>query len=443
MKNDSDFLFPKNIAPVDWNIQDSIDDRPVSEIVCMVCDNGVFGPELCIRLAREFKKVYFYSAWKEEFPVLNQLCISFGVPGIINVRDVFEPDDVDLYVFPNVGDPYIQKQLISQGKKVFGSRMAEDLELNRFYGAKQLQKVGLPVPNIINVKGIDYLIKYLTPLEDKWIKISYYRGEMETFHFTNIKECYGFLENLKHKLGAIGNEIEFLVYDPIEAIVETGGDLIIIDGKPSSHMQIGYELKDEAYIAKIVPYNDCPEIIKTVHDKINPLLGQYGYRNLFSTEIRVTNSKLMYMSDFTCRFGAPSFELFIENCQNFPEVIWKGAQGISIPLEMKYTYGVSAHIYCEFAQENWAPIFFPKEIRPFVKIRNLAIINDIMYYVPQPYEYPEYGCVLGFGNTLEEAVNHCKQNASQISGYQITIKLDSIEAGLKQIEEGNKIGISF
>ena len=440
---DNSFLFPKNLSPINWNKETTFDNGNVKDKVALVADNGIF-IELAIRLAKDFKKVYYYTDWKEEFPVLEQVAIGFGVQNIINVKDIFEPDDVDIYIFPNTGNPYIQKKLINDGKIVWGTRMAEDLELNRFYGAKQLQKAGLPVPNIKNIQGIDNLITYLTPLQDKWIKVSYYRGQGETWHFTNIKECAGYLENVKCKLGPFGEVFEWLVFDPIEAVTETGADGIVIDGQPANYIQYGYEVKDLCYCAEWIEYAKVPELIKVVHDKINPILGQYGYRNFFSTEIRVTESKIPYMSDFTTRMGAPSFELIIENVENISDVIWNGAQGKLIDLKPKYKYACMANMLSEFGCDNNLAIFFPSTIRDMVKLRNLAVINGTYYYIAQPYAYPEIGSVLGFSNTsMEDAIAQCKANAKQVSAYQLEIRVDALDECLNEIEKGKSIGIDF
>ena len=438
----NNFLFPQNLTIENWNQQTPILSGNLNEIVAIIIDNGLF-VDVAQRLSKDFKKVYYFTAHREEFPTIEQVSIGMGLDNIIKVKDIFEPEDVDIYIFPNTGDQQLQKHLIKMGKIVLGSRKADDLELNRFYGMKKLQEIGLPTPNIVKIFGLDNLVNYLTPLTDKYIKCSYYRGEFETFHYTNINECSNYLQKLKVDLGAIADIFEFNVFNPIDSVIETGADCIVIDGKPSDYIQYGYEIKDLAYVAKWVKYDELPNIIKQVHNPINNLLGQYGYRNLFSSEIRITKNQIPYMIDYTTRFGAPSHELILENVENISDVLFQGAQGVSIPLKIKYTYAVQANIISEWGCENWLEIDFPTEIEQFVKLRNVCKINNKMYCIPQPYSYPEMGTVLGFGNTIEEAIDMCKKNAEQVKGFQLEIRVDALDEALIQIEKGKQLNINF
>lgn len=256
-------------------------------------------------------------------------------------------------------------------------------------------------------------------------------------------ECENYLQKLKFELGSVADIFEFNVFDPIDSVIETGADGVVIDGIPSDYIQYGYEIKDLAYVAKWVKYNDLPTIIKQVHDPINKLLGEYGYRNLFSSEIRVTKNNIPYMIDFSTRFGAPSHELILENVLNLADVLYQGAQGISIPLQIKYPYAAQANIISEYGCENDLVIDYQKEIEQFVKLRNVCKINNEMICKVQPYEYPEMGTCLGFGNTIQEAIENCKNVAKQIHGFDLQIRVDALDEGLKQIELGKSYGIDF
>jgi hypothetical protein len=409
----------------------------------MVIDNGIFFG-LAQRLARDFGKVYYYTDYNEEFLTIEQVLIGAGFEdvNIVKVKDVFEVD-ADLYVFPNSNHEALQARLISMNKNVFGSRYGAQLEGDRWFGVKTVKECGLPIPNVARINGVDNLIAFLADKEDKWIKISHYRGVGETWHYTNMDECQDYLNKLKYELGAINTIFEFLVFDAIDAEVETGFDGIFIDDQFSNIVSLGFEIKDLLYVAKYIKYQDLPEIVKIVGNKVNPALKQFGYRNFFSTEERITKNKIPYFTDWTCRSASPAGELFYENISNISEAIWYGAQGLHIELQAQFLYGVQGNIISDYGCTNWMNVEFPDDIQQYVKLRNCCKIDNKIYCIPQPYEYPELGTVLGFGNTLQEAAEQCVSHASQVKGFQIEVRCDALEEALKQIELAKAYGINF
>jgi len=439
-----DFLFPQTKPIINPNQDFNVIEENLKGKNIMVIDHGIF-TYLAEKLVPYFNKVYYFCHYAEEFITLHQISIGVGIPGVIKVRDIFEVDDVDLYIFPNTFDATIQKQLIKMGKHVWGGRDGDELELNRWYALQKLQEIGLPVPNATKIIGLNQLIEYLKGMEDKYIKISALRGICETFHYTNYQECEQYLNiELREHCGGMVDNVEFLVFEPIgdSETIETGMDSICIDGIFSDMVGYGYEIKDAAYLCHYVKYDELPQIIKYGADKLQKVFHEYGYRNFFSNEIRIANT-VPYLTDFTCRLGSPSGELLIENIENIAEVIWYGSQGVSIPVKMKYAYGVQAHIKSEFVQENWLPIFIDDDAKPFIKLRNYCCVNGQYYVIPNPMGYDEAGTVLGFGDTLDEAIVNLEKNSKKVRGFNIDIELDAIEKGVKVILEGNKIDIKF
>lgn len=436
-----DFLYPLPIILNPNKEIGSFEKVDLKTKSVLICDNGIFFG-IAQRLAEDFGTVYYYTDYTEEFLTTEQVLIGAGFDNITKVKDVFEVD-VDLYVFPNSNHEALQAQLIKAGKLVFGSRYGAQLESDRWFGVKTVQECGLPVPNVKKINGVDNLIAYLTDKEDKWIKISHYRGVGETWHFTTMDECQDYLNKLKYELGAINTIFEFLVFDSIDADIETGFDGMFIDDQFSNIVSLGFEIKDLLYVAKYIQYKDLPELVKVVGDKITPALNKFGYRNFFSTEERIPKNKIPYFTDWTCRSASPAGELFYSNITNISEAIWYGAQGIKVDLQAQYKYGVQGNIISDYGSTNWMQVEFPEEISKYVKLRNCCKINDKIYCIPQPYEYPELGTVLGFGNTLEEAVLNCQENAEQVKGFQIEVRCDAIEEALAQIKKAKAYGIEF
>lgn len=443
MNSITDFLFQPPTGPVNYNPEI----QPLQEVdlktkSVMVIDHGIF-TYVAEKLVNIYGKVYYFCHHQEEYPTIEQLAIGTGIPGVTKVHDPLEVD-CDLYVFPNTYDSTLQKQLLKMGKNVWGSRKGDELELNRWYGLQTLSKVGLPVPNATKIIGVDNLINYLRQTNNKYIKISYLRGVTETFHYTNMKECGNYLNvELREACQPLEKYIEFIVFEPIDAKIESGFDCINIDGQFSDYVQLGYEVKDCAYVFKTVKYNELPELIKITGDKLSDVFKGYGYRGFFSNEVRITENKIPYLIDFTCRLGSPSGEPMIENLENIGEVLWYGSQGHLLPLKFKNVYGCQAHIYSTYGTDKAQPIFYPEEIKDYVKLRNYCIVDGQRYIIPEPMCYSEKGTVIGYGSTLQEAIDQCKEHASQISGWGVEIKLDDIEKGLDSIKIGEQYGIIF
>ena len=219
----------------------------VSDKKVLVVDDGMF-IEFAIRLARDFKKVLYWTNWKSEYPLSKDDMIGVGVPGIERVSELFDYiDKVDLIVFTSIYYGDLQEFLVKKGYRVFGSRKGDELERKRVEAIEHFKDLGLPQPKYKQIIGIDNLIKYLSDKEDKWIKVSEYRGKNETWHYIDKELSSRKLAEKKHELGDEGKVFEFLVFDPINGddIVECGFDTpITVDGKYPKSVINGYEKKD-------------------------------------------------------------------------------------------------------------------------------------------------------------------------------------------------------
>src|SRR4029077_14457061 len=98
---------------------------------CLVWDNGLF-IEMAVTLAKDFGRVIYFAPWVSGYPRSNALRIGEGLPGVARVSSPWPYfDEVDLWVFPDVYDGPVQEFLVKQGKRVWGTRMGEELELDR------------------------------------------------------------------------------------------------------------------------------------------------------------------------------------------------------------------------------------------------------------------------------------------------------------------------
>ena len=128
--------------------------------------------------------------------------------------------------------------------------------------------------------------------------------------------------------------------------------------------------------------------------------------------------------------------------ENYAECVWEGADGNLIDPIQKWKYGVEICVESDWSEKNWMAIHFPKEIEPFVKLRNYTKIDDVFYVLPMN-EGPRVGAVIGLGNTLKEAVEQAITNAKQIEGFHIECDIESVSKGIKTITDAEESGTYF
>lgn len=425
-----------------------MDTELLKDKVAIVYDEGMF---MCLaeRLSRDFKKVYFYSPWKSEYPVSQDDMIGEGVPGIERISDFWAVVDdvnnkynIDIYIFPSIYNGDIQNHLVSLGKRVWGSRNGDELERFRLQANSEFEKLGLPRPTMTPVIGIDALKKHLKPLEDKYIKISNYRGDFETKHYENYELFENWLAEREFELAQQGKEYEFIVEDPIVA-EEFGYDGYCIDGEYPDTTLFGLEQKDCGYIGHVKPYKEISPLITDFNEKIKPIMKLYKYRNFFSTEQRITDEKVSYEIDFTARFPAPPGELLIEIISNISEIIWFGAGGIMIQPEFEAEYGIEIMINSESAPNRWQAVYYPEEIDRWIKLRHKTVIKGVKCVIPKYRDFSNIGALVAIGGSIEECIDKAKKYADMIKGDGVDVKIGAIDKMLETIKRGKKLGISF
>ena len=264
----------------------------------LIWDHGLFLDALAVPLAKDFKRVLYYVPYENAYPRSNAPRIGEGIPGIERVLSPWPHyDEIDLWVFPDVYEGDLQEFLVSQGKRVWGCRKGEFLELDREASKEHSKKLGIDIGNYSVVKGLDALREHLKTHDDQYVKVSAFRGDTETFHAPNFKHAETQLDELEHNLGAKKKIIEFIVEDAINDAIEVGYDGYVIDGKFAKHAILGVEVKDKAYVGKTMNYERLPETAKDVNAKLAPTLKEYGYRGFISTELRCTKDGKAYLID--------------------------------------------------------------------------------------------------------------------------------------------------
>lgn len=412
------------------------------EVHFRVCDKGLFLP-VARRLSRDARKVSYWTPNLERsFPSVQQ-AIGDGF-GDIELAESFLSDleDVDCFVFPDIGFADYQEHLVSLGKPVWGSRRGDSLELSRGKFLKTLEKLGLTVPPYEKVTGITNLAIFLEDKKDRWIKVSKFRGDWETFHWRSGEEDGNVLDYYAMRFGPFREQISFYVFEPIDAEIEDGCDSWCVDGVFPEVVVHGMEAKDKAFIGTFQRYDDLPEEVRHINDAFGKVLDPYGYRNFFSSEVRITKDNECFFIDPTCRAGSPPSQVMTEMIANYAEVIWHGANGVLLNPESAARFGVQALCKTNRDKECWTYLKLKGDMDRWLKSSD-ALGHEGMIALP-PGDNAT-GCedwLTGIGDTLAEAIKHLQHNVKQLPDG-CSCDCLSLAEILQEIESAEEAGMEF
>lgn len=407
-------------------------------------DYGLFA-EVALRLARDFGRVLYYVPWKTSFCHSAPAHVGVGLAKNMERIDHFwdAVPEADIVVFGEIPDADAQKVVVEKfGKPVLGHRGAERLETDR-WGTRRLQRdLGIAAPRTKRFSSVEDMVEYLKTHENKWVKLSTFRGDSETFHHENWHATEIYIDKFVNRVGALKNRYEFLVEDHIEGI-EIGYDGWHVRGQFPSSAYWGFEVKDRGYIGRFSPYLEIPEPVRFINSKMAPILAREEAAGFCSFEFRLGRDGIPYLIDPCMRFASPPTEALMEGYSNFSQIVWDAANGRMAAPECLGTYLAIALIHCPEALTNWVPLDIPADIRRWVKVRNAAVIDGKLYHVPTDHEMPEVGAVVGIADTLEEAIEQVKDRAEQVKGYGLDIKVDALDSAQEEIAEAAEYGITF
>lgn len=412
----------------------------------MVVDRGGMFVSWAQRLARDFGEVHYHNpAWKKLDPKTRELLIGYGLPGVEMVKNFWKKaHEIDLFIFTANLDGDLQDELVRQGKRVWGVRGAEDLELYRAEAKREMMEQGMPMNKFWVVHGIKELRECLKEHPNTHVKVPLVRGDTETFSAPSLAQVEPKLFELQHELDASGEILEFVIEENIPDALEIGYDgwYIAGGGFPVIAMN-GIEVKDKCYGGVILPYGDLDPNVLFVNKKLAPLLDRYGCRGFLSTEIRVGADEIPIPIDLTLRCPSPPSESEQEWIANWGLIMWHGAEGTMVRPEPVAKYAVQACIYSDFADDNWLPVTFSEELAPWVKLFFHSKINGKDRVMPQTCEFNEVGWVVGIGDTMDEAIAACQEHAEALDGYRLEVKTDAIQNLLDEIKKGEELGVQF
>ena len=424
---------------VEADTGEAVEDKPLNEATVCLIDNGLL-TFMAEDLAEHFGKVLYFMGHISAFPKSNITEIGTGLKGVERIDEqkfwqMTDANQIDRYVCPDTYYGGLQTHLAGLGKRVWGSRLGENLELDRVKAKELIEQVGLPSKPYKVVIGLDNLRAELKRPENEgsWVKISYTRGDGETRRNESYALSETWLDEWAYRLGALKDDTEFIIEPNIDG-EEIGFDGYIVDGQFPENMLLGIEVKDSGYACAVIPTSDAPPPILEVNEKLADYFREHQYRGFFSDEIRVEEDGTGYLTDPTTRAGSPPSQLYFALISNLAEVLWKGAMGEFVEPEYSAKYGVLAFIQGEWAKDNWQPIEYPDEIAPYVKLRNKIVMDGKTYVIPEETGMQQVGAVIATGDTLIEAIELLVERAGQIKGYQLNVQLDSIPRAMGEVQ---------
>ena len=438
------------------------------DLKILVCDSGGLQVEEAVRLARDFGRVYYFCPNYDYRPSLKKSMIGERLRDVKVIEQWmykwndygdtsgdYDFNDIDIFYFPDIYFGDIQMHLLSLGKKVWGSRKAEELELLRFETKQKLAEIGLAVTPTVKFKDYNELIAYLQKEnKPKFIKLSWFRGVIESVQFKSMEESVEMLAELKKSLELAcaesgENAMELLAEDPIESDVEYGVDTYTIDGKFPNEVSFGIEIKDKLYLTKHELITNLPQQLQDTLYGLGLLIGEYGKGGCISkiaTEVRVDKKEQGHLIDITMRNPSPPTEILQEWQDNYSEIIVEGVDGKLIQPIYKTKYAAQVEFYSLYAEEHRQDVKIPDDIRQWVKLRNCCGKDKTgsgEYSVIPTGDLIEIGNIVGLGNTIEECFDKIKEYASKIEGEHLEFQFDAIEEAMAELKKMKAMGINF
>lgn len=416
--------------------------KSVSEVTACVIDHGLNLP-LALELSKSFAHVFYLnSSWIDAFPMLQKCIIGDGYPNLEVIDDHWPfKGDIDLYVFPDLYHAGEQEELESQGKAVWGSRSGDQMEIYRPRFLAALDKAGLQVPPFEKVIGLTKLREYLRDKEDCYIKISKYRGTIETQHWRNWAHDEGILDEWAVELGPAKDLLPFLVFEAIDTDIECGLDTYSIDGHWVQDQIVGYEWKDKGYFGAVTPIDKTPWQLASIAVSFTEELREHRYRNFISSEVRIKDDDF-YFIDPTRRCPWPATGSQLKLYKNLGEIIWHGAQGELVQPDMAAKFSCECVLTSKGDPRSWKIAEFPDDLKEWVMCGRSCLIDNRVCWPPNEVFGDMVGWLVNIADTPKDCVSGLLDKAKMLPDG-VSAATESLADLLKEIESGKDAGIPF
>jgi hypothetical protein len=415
--------------------------KDVSKLTVCFADHGIFLP-LALKLGERFKRVLYHTPWEQSFPTVNDCIIGDGFEQIERCDDIWKvKSEVDLFLFPDIMHGGLQLELESQGFPVWGSRRADTLEMNREKFHNLLDGLKMDVPSYVVKVGTTALAEHLKTAEDKVIKVSKFRGSIETCKWRNWAVDQNMVDAWAVQFGQAKELIRFLVFDVIDTDIELGCDTFNIRGQWPKRMIQGYEAKDSGFLSSVRDRDEMPPQVQEVLEKFGPILEGFRYANSFSMEIRVKGDK-SYFIDPCTRWPMPPTGSKTELWGNLAEVIAAGAEGVLEEPQETEPFAAELAVKLCGDKKEWRCTEVPCELRQWLKFSNCCQIDGRICFPPLEFSEDKVGWLVAIGSTIDETVQTLLERVEALPPG-LTADVSPLAELLEQIHSAEAQGIEF
>lgn len=419
--------------------------KPVSEVIACVVDHGRF-THVARTLGKQFSKVYYTTPEERDCPLIRECVVGDGFDEIERVDSLWRVrDECDIFVFTDIGFDGEQAALQAMGHAVWGPGRASKLESGKGFFLSTLEDTELPVAPHTVVKGLDNLRAYLKENDEKYIKITKFRGDWETLHWTSYDEMEGTLDSYAVRFGPLKDHVTFYVFDPIDTEIEDGVDAYCVAGQWPKRILHGMEQKDKAFIGTMQDFADLPEEVRKVNEIFGPILNELtdGGALKFSTEVRITKEGESFFIDPTCRFGSPPSQGEMLLIKNWGEIIWHGANGELVEPETEDEFVVQAHVTLDGDRTDWNAFKLDAELDEALKGGFCCRVDDLLCLVPiTEYHSAEVGYLCATGKTMQAAIEKLRGLKDKLPSG-LRCEFSSLADLLKEIAVAEEAGMEF
>jgi hypothetical protein len=406
-------------------------------------DMGLF-TELALTLSRSFGRVTYTNPWQNAFPSSKDTEVGEGIPGVTRVDDIHEiMDETDLFIFPDIYYGELQIYLRNKGKRVFGSKDGDKIEIYRSEAKPYFEELGIPQGPYEIMKGVKKLRGYIKEHDGQklWVKIDKTRGDFETFCVEGYELSKNKIDDIEYHLGPKAEIMTFVVEENLEGTIDIAIDTYCIDGDYPSVTLLGTEEKGECYICARRRWDAMPEDVVDIYERLSPILKQCEYRNMLSLESR-KEKNTAYLGDPCCRGGSPPFELQMNMITNLPDIMWFGAEGKMINPKIPSRYGVMLNVHSDWADQHPLMIDFPEKYRSQIKFRYNSMFDGKMWTMPQGAG-PRVAAIVAHGNNLDDIIEEAKDISKQMKGIQLEAFTRSFPIAQEKIKQLKDWGVDF
>ena len=422
--------------------------RDVKDLTVAFVDHQGLYYALARKLATFYKRVLYWDPSEDPFETFNEAMIGETFPEderFERIDDLFlHKKECDFFIFPdsNIKAVGLQLELESQSYPVWGPGRGTYLEQSRELFIKTLKDNGFQVPRYERLVGVDRLRDYLKDKEDQIVKVSRFRGTMETKRWRSWDEDEAWLDMMAVKLGGCKNLLPFLVFESIETDIELGADTYCVRGQMPSHMLDGYEAKDKGYFAALKPAADLPPQTQAVMEAFAPILGDAGATTFWSVEIRVKGDDF-YFIDATPRIPLPASASQMELYSNLGTIFAAGAQGELVQPESVAKFSAECVLTLDCKGPQWPSIRVPKAIEQWVKLGGVCQVNGRAWFPPLKEDHDkEIGWLVSVGDSPQEVIETMLQHKAALPDG-VEAHTESLIDLLKEIHKAQAEGIEW